>query len=323
MKKIIYLIGTLILVLALAIGCTTDESDPNQVDEDTGAIDQEDLDPTPDEDVEKTAEEIMTDFENTLNESLGDAGDFIERNSVKLSEIEVDQMVSDLLNKTEEGIDSARQRIQEVDVDDEIMEAFDGDLYLTQEQIDDLENDELRQELDRLQSENYRLINLEGQYYPAVNYEGFKKYDEYVSDEIRDYIDLKARDANKPIALDAALYISYDELADRLVATENYVKKYGEGDRFGEALNMYRNKLHIYLLGTDNTPITEEGSDKIKEDLMDSYKRTALIKDSSTGFIVGKYIVLIDENQGEIDQNIKDQALLLIEEATELIGASK
>lgn len=326
MKKLTYIIGIMILVLALAVGCTTDENDPGKVDEDQGVIDKdedEDIDEAPDEDDNRTAEDILKDFGDKVEDSLTDAGEFIDKNVEKLSEIEIDQMVSDLINKTEDGIDKVKQKIQEIEIDNELMDSFDGDLYLTQDRIDKLENEELRDELNRIHNENYRLINLEGEYYPIVNYEGFKRYDEHVSEEVRDYIDLKARDADKPVATDASLYITYDELADRIVATENYVKKYGEGDRYGEALNMYRNKLHAYLLGLPNTPMTEIGSDKIKEDLMDSYKQTALIKDSSTAFIVGKYIAVIDSKQGVIDDEVKAQAELLLEEATELIGTGK
>lgn len=315
--------GTFILVLALAVGCTTDTDDDTGLTDGDDVVTEEDLDPTTEEEEVKPAEDILADFGDKIEESLSEAGDFINKNMEKLSEIEVDEMVSKLMIKTEEGIDNVRQKIQDIDVDNELNETFDGELYLSQDQIDRLDNDELREELIRLQSENYRLINLEGEYYPAVNYEGFKKYEEHVSDELREYIDLKTRDADKPVALDAAIYISYDELADRIVATENYIKQYGEGDRYGEAINMYRNKLSMYLLGLPNTPITESDSDKIRADLMESYKETALIKDSSTGFIVGKYINLIDQNQGIIDDEILAQGQMLIEEATELIGTGK
>ncbi len=321
MKRFIYLVGMLILLLALGVGCTNSENDPDKLDEGQVTIDEDELDL--EEDEETTAEEIIKDFENKLESSLNDAGTLIEKKMEKLSEIEVDQMVLNLMNKTEENIDEIRQKIQNIDVKDELRHAFDGDLYLTQDLINNLQNDDLRKELNRLQSENYRLINLEGEYYPIVNYEGFKKYDGHVSDEVRDYIDLKARDSNKLVALDAAIYISYDELADRIVKTEDYIKKYGEGDRYGEALNMYRNKLHMYLLGTDNTPITDVGSNKIKEEVMESYKETALIRDSSTGFIVGKYINIIASNKGVIDDDVRSKGQMLLEEATELIGTGK
>lgn len=325
MKKKFYIIGTIILVLALSIGCTNNQEDVKGNDE--GVIvdkDNQDLDDEVDTtDEEKTAEDIMKDFADKVEKSLSDAGNFLEKNMDKLSQVEVDKMVSNLINKTEENVDKIREKIANMDKDQEIIDAFDDDLYLTQDQIDQMDNDELRKELDRLQAENYRLINLEGQYYPAVNYEGFKKYEDHVSDEIKDYIALKARDSNKPLALDGGLYISYEELADRIIETENYIKKYGEGDRYGEALEMYKNKLSMYLLGIPNTPITEENSDKIKDDLMESYKQTALISDSSTGFIVGKYINLIEKNNGVIDDEIKRHGEVLLEEANELIRAKK
>lgn len=327
MKKVIYLTATLVLVLSLTIGCTSDKTDPDDsnkgviVDEDQEAADKSDKDD--DVEDERTAEDIMDEFGDKIEISLIDAGNFIDKNIDKLSETEVDEMVSELIKRTEENIEKVRSRISDIDKDQEVMDSFKDDLYLSQDQIDKMNDDELKEELKKLQDENYRLINIEGQYDPVVNYEGFKKYDDHVSDEVRDYINLKARDTNKPVALDGELYISYEELADRIIETENYIKKYGEGDRYAEALNMYRNKLNIYMLGLPNTPMTEDSSDKIKQELMDSYEQTALIQDSSSGFIVGKYIKAIKENKNLIDDEIKSKGELLLEEATELIGRGK
>lgn len=320
MKRIIYLMGTTILVLALAIGCTTNKDDVEDkgdgviIDKDEQVIDNKG---------DRTSEEIMDEYEEKVGESLSNAGDFIDKERDKLSETEVDEMVTKLIKNTEANVSKVEERISNLNKDQGIMDSFDDDIYLTQEQIDNMDDEELKEELNKLQTENYRLINLEGQYYVSVNYEEFKKYDEHVSDELRDYINLKTRDSDKPVALDAALYISYEELADRIVETENYIKKYGKSDRYEEVLDMYRDKLSIYLSGLPNTTMTEEGSDKIKADLIDSYKKTSLIKDSSTGFIVGKYVNQIEKNEGNINDDIRNQAELLLEEAIELISTTK
>ena len=320
MKRIIYLMGTTILVLALAIGCTTskdnidDKGDGVIIDKDEQVVDNQD---------DRTSEEIINEYEEKVKESLSNAGDFIDKEKDKLSETEVDKMVTRLIKYTEENVDKVEKKINKLDKDQEIMDLFGDDIYLTQEQIDNIDDKDLKEELNKLQTENYRLINLEGQYYVSVNYEEFKRYEGHVSDELRDYIDLKARDTNKPVALDGGLYASYEDLAERIIASENYIKKYGGNDRYEEVLDMYRNKLSMYLSGLPNTPITEEGSDKIKVDLMDSYKKTSLIKDSSTGFIVGKYVNIIEKNQGNINDDIRNQAELLLQEAIELIGKRK
>ncbi len=321
MKKILYLVASFILILALAVGCTNDQDEGELTDGDD-VITEEDLDPSSDED-EKTGEEILSDFEVKVEESLADAEDMIDRNLEGVSEIEMDEMVSKLMTRTEEELDDLGQKIRAIDTEDELYDKFGGEAYISEDQIDELENDDLREELERLYSQNYRMINLEGDYYPAVNYEAFKKYDQYVSDEVREYVDLKARDANDPAAVDGEIYISYEDLADRIVRTENYITQYGDGDRYGEAINMYRNKLSMYLLGLPNSSISEDDSDMIREDLIRSYRETALIEDSSTGFVVGKYINMINQNEGIVNGELLSQGQMLIEEATELIGTGK
>ncbi len=321
MKRRIYLIGILILVLSLTVACTQDEDELDKT-EGNGPVSSEDqIDEEDDE--PKDSEDIAMEFEDKINSSLEEAGEFIEKNMEKLNSIEVDQMISKLIDETEEGIGSRKRRIEQIDEDQELAKSLGQGLFFDEEGLENIENEELREELENLFSDNYRLINLEGEYYPIVNYEALKKYDEHMSGEVRDYIELKARDANQPVAIDGALYIDYEELADRIIETENYIKRYGQGDRYEETINMYRNKLNIYLLGLPNTPITDLDSEKIREDLLESYNETELITDSLTGFIVGKYRNLILAKEGIIDDEVRGKAELLLEEAIELMGMGK
>ena len=320
MKRRLYLIGILILVLAITVACTQDEDKLDKADKDEVVDIEEDID---EEDELEDSEDIAIVFEDKINISLEEAGDFIEKNMDKLNSIEVDQMISKLIDETEEAIGSRKRRIEQLDEDQELSSSLGEELFFDEEEIKNIENEGLREELESLMADKYRLINLEGEYYPIVNYEAFKRYDAHVSDEVRDYIDLKARDAKEPVAIDGALYIDYDELADRIVETENYIKKYGQGDRYEETINMYRNKLNLYLLGLPNTPITELDSERIREDLLKSYNDTELIKDSLTGFIVGKYRNVILAKEGIVDDEVRGKAELLLEEAIELMGMGK
>ena len=42
---------------------------------------------------------------------------------------------------------------------------------------------------------------------------------------------------------------------------------------------------------------------------MESYGKTANIKDSSTAFVINKYIKIIDENKGIINKEVEDEVI--------------
>lgn len=280
------------------------------------------------EDAEKDVvnkDKIMKEFDNMIknrNESDKIVA-FIDENIGKLSQIEGDHMVSNLEGALHATLDLATDKLFELDIDGELMNIAGTEQFFPEDKVKDIQNEKLRDEVTRLFKSKYKLINLEGNYYPIVDYEKIKQYSNYISDEMEEYIDIKAMDSNEPVAVDAGLIISYDDLAARIIKTENYISKYSGGQRYEEMLGYYRDKLDMYLSGLPNTPIAEYETNKIYKDVFESYKKTSNVKDSVTAFIVTKYINLIEENELIINENVKDKVLSLVNEALSLLETSK
>jgi len=273
---------------------------------------------------EENREKIMKGFNNILStKKPAEILDYINENISKLTTIEGDKMVLELQNLLENSLDSFTNKILSMDKDGELMNIAGLELFFPEESIKDIKDEKLREEIENLFNSKYKLINVEGQYYPIVDYEKFKQYNKYMSDEIKDYIKIKAKVSNDPMALDAGLRISYDELANRIVEVEKYIQKYSEGQKYEEMLGMYRDWLGFYIAGLPNTPIADFYTKKIFKDVMESYGKTANIKDSSTAFVINKYIKIIDENKGIINKVVEDEGLSLINEALSLLETSK
>ncbi|QQY79589.1 hypothetical protein EDD65_11046 [Keratinibaculum paraultunense] len=188
-------------------------------------------------------------------------------------------------------------------------------LFFNEANVEKITNDNLKELISKIIQGKYRLINLEGAFYPIIDYEALKVYDKYISDELKDYIDIKAMDSNEPTIIDGSLMISFDELAERLMAVENYIKKHSEGIRCEELLRLYGTYLIFYLEGADNTPIYDEETYKIKDEVLSSYKKTMKSKDTVLSYIIGKYMNIIEENQFIIDEDIISQITVLHNEA--------
>ena len=281
----------------------------------------EELEPTE----EVTIEEIMKDFNNIVESknSPDKIVAFIDENIEKLSQIEGDEMLSELERALEKFLESETNKIFDLDKDGELIGLAGEELFFPKEKVQEIKNDELRTEIIRVLDSKYKLINLEGNYYPIVDYEKLQEYDKNISDELKDYFAIKALDSNMPVAIDGGLYISYDELSQRILKIEDFTQRYSGGQRHEEMLKAYRDKLSIYLLGIDNSPIADEETQKIHQDLLNSYKKTANIKDAITSFILNKYVNLIEENDYIVNQTVKENVLSLINEALSLLEASK
>ncbi len=308
----------LVLVIALA-GCKKKNNDIVEPGKDS--IQSKDDSGKDEVDVK----EVMKEFDKLIKnaDEPNEIVKFIDEHIKGLSQIEGDKMIIDLENILESSISSETDKLFEVDTDGELMTIAGTELFFPDNKVKDIQDEELRDYVKKLIESNYKLINLEGSFYPIVDYEKMKQYNNHISDEVKDYIAIEALDSNKPVAIDAGLVISYDELAERIIKIENYIQKYSEGKRYEEMLGNYRSKLTFYLNGLDNTPIADYETKKIYKDVFDSYEKTTNTKDSVTAFVVRKHINNIEESKYIIDKNVTDKVLSLVNEALSLLETSK
>lgn len=270
-------------------------------------------------------EELMKDFNNIVKS--GNEPDkivtFIDKQIDNLSDIEGDLMVLQLEKSLEKSLDSVGDKIIELDEDGELIKIGGSELFFPEDKVKDIKNDKLRQEVEKALNSKYKLINLEGTFYPIIDYEKLQGYNNNISPELKDYVAIKAMDSSKPVAIDGALYISFDELSGRILKTEDYLQKYSGGQRHEEMLKNYKDKLELYLLGLPNTPISDYKTNKIEEEVLESYKDTVNTKDRITAYIVRKYLSSIEGNEYIIDENVTGNIVALVNEAISLLKESK
>lgn len=316
-RRIFLVLMSIALVLGLA-GCkkkNPDKTDPSKNPE--GVVDDS-------SEAEKDKAEIMKEFDSVLKtDDLSKILGFIDDNIGSLSQIEGDRMVMDLEASLEESLNSTMDSIFKADPNGELINIGGLELFFPEEKVKDIENEELRNQVTKLLENKYKLINIEGSFYPIIDYEKLKEYNNYVSDEIKEYIEIKAIDSNSPVVIDAGLLISYDELISRIIKTETYIQKYSGGPKHEEILSLYRSKLAFYLGGVDNTPISDPNTNKIYDSIFESYKKTSNIKDSVTAYVVNKYINTIEENDFIINKAVQDEVVSLVNEALSIVEVSK
>ncbi|WP_052755996.1 hypothetical protein [Paenibacillus durus] len=106
----------------------------------------------------------------------------------------------------------------------------------------------------------YKLETSEGMYYPVMHYEGFKFFKPYIGKDIAAYIDLMAADSNKPALSDAAIVITWDELINRALALESFVKQYPKSNRTAAVKDKLQLMEMFVFYGSNNTPAYEYGT---------------------------------------------------------------
>lgn len=275
------------------------------------------------EDDEKA--KIMEEFSNIVksdNEPIK-VKEFVDKNINKLSQLEGNIMIDEIEKIMEEYIEEYTDDILELDKKSELMKIAGDEMFYPEDRIKDIKDDKLKEEVSKLYDSMYKLINLEGKFYPMVDYAKLQSYNNNVTDEWKEYLGIKAMDSNDPPLIDGGLRIGYDELANRLIKVETYLNKYVIGERRDEMLLNYENKLRVYLKGVDNSPIADTKTKKINANVLNSYEDVSHMENYISSHILYKYIESIKGNKNIIDESILKQAENLIEEALEMLSEFK
>ena len=309
MKRKFILSILLIVILALFLAACNNESpveDPNP-------------DPNPNNEEEENAveeNELMEDFREIADKNNPyEIKEFIDENIHKVSEEEASEMVDKLDRSLVNNIGAINDGIVTLDEDGELIEIGSTDFFFDRENVQEIDNEKLRQEVDMALDNGYKLINVEGSYNIIVDYARLQEYNDYISEKLVDYLEIRAMDSENPPFADAALIIEYDDLAERILKTEEYLTNYPESIRYVEMLDIYETKLDFYLRGIPNTQIYDYATNEIYDSPYDSFTRTSQVEDSITAHVTGQYLDVIDENDRIIDMDVLARGEELVEEA--------
>jgi hypothetical protein len=319
-KKWMLILLSLVMVMALA-ACGNNEEEVQEPEAEP---------PVQEEPVQEAEEDekemIMDEFRAIVEEgeaSVDNIKQFMHENLPALGELEGNYMLDNLENALKKEIDVVNKNIAEFDAEEELMELFGEDFSLSPDMIGEIEDVDLRATVQNAYDNHYRLISREGQVEAVIDYSSLKEYQEKVTDEWKEYIDIMAAESDQPPFSDGALTITFDELAERILRIENYLNRYISGPRQEELLELYENRLTAYYKGLPNTPIAAYDSGEILENVYESYESTAANDGYVTSSMIGEYRIAIRDNDMIVDDGILALADQYIDESVRVLREFK
>ena len=154
----------------------------------------------------------------------------------------------------------------------------------------------------------YSVYMAEGMYYiepdPQFLLGNFKTN---ISDDLFDYLTYRSEEVENHTYSDAAIMISWNELADRMVDWENFLSKYPDSDYFEDAKSMYEVYRFSFLIGANNTPAYEYPTEILDTKLLESYKRyISDYPESSFTPVLKDLLILLDEESYKKTEKIME-----------------
>lgn len=189
----------------------------------------------------------------------------------------------------------------------------------------------LDQNLSKLDKEYAgNLIHLYEHYILEFNQEGIDydqwivKYEKYISPALRGFYQLLAEEQNVPMAEDAVLKISWDELLKRAYKMEMFIMDNKKYTLISDDLNwMYGKYLNALVMGTNGTPIFDYKTQAFSEDAKTAYAGFInRYPDSTTAWALTEYFTYLDSIQFTMDYNDKFASKLFFDTCDWLVSES-
>lgn len=184
--------------------------------------------------------------------------------------------------------------------------------YLNREKVLQSEPDLKSNLIDSL-NKGYRIQSAEGSYFYEIDYQKIiQVFGDYLTKEYRDYLKIKAKMVNSPILADAALIVTRDKIAERIVEIENFRLTYPYSNFIDEINNIYSFYVSNFIYGNVNTPNFEsnnkynEGSIAVFQDTINKYPHThfADILKNTINLLNANLNILTDDIKEKINNSI-------------------
>ncbi|MFX3632704.1 MAG: hypothetical protein ACE3L7_06480 [Candidatus Pristimantibacillus sp.] len=142
----------------------------------------------------------------------------------------------------------------------------------------------------------YKLKTSEGMYYPVMHYQGFQQFKSHVKKDIAVYIDVMAVESNNPMMNDGAIVIGWDEVIDRALQIEDFLKNYPNSNRGAVIRNEFSYMKSRVFYGASNTPVYDSADGKVlklETEVREAYE-AAIAKDTGGSKLIESLEQLLD-----------------------------
>ncbi|MBB6633607.1 hypothetical protein [Cohnella thailandensis] len=243
---------------------------------------------------------ILDAFKGKISEkaSYADLNAQLDADLPKVSKDTADEMLRQLLAYYETNLSEMQSSFEEEKLQQQLQKV---QWPFTEDQLSTIEDGAAREKVQAALDGGFKLETAEGFAFPVVDYGKLKRFDSYASPAMKDYVALLALESDQKRAADGGLTISWEELANRTLTAERFVKDYPDSPEKAKATERYLLYLTNLLYGLDNTPIFDFDTYKVKPDITELYEKIVSENpDTATAKLAQEFLDVLAKTDGYV-----------------------
>jgi hypothetical protein len=234
---------------------------------------------------------------------LSELKGYVDKRIQDASKMMVDRFVAYYEERLLESQTDMSHIFFEEGVQEALIEVFDYN-YITRKALVGIDNQDLADKILPILDMGYKIEQSEGMYYPIVDYTILNTYGDYVTDGVKQYLQLRQRESDIMAYSDAAIIVPWSELGQRLLMAEKILDAPLPESMEASLKETFKWTLMFYTLGTNNTPVFDYEEKRIIDaEIIESFNNMAenggpIVKDVMTQYLE----VLIEEDYNGTDK---------------------
>ncbi|SHJ95379.1 hypothetical protein [Tepidibacter formicigenes] len=267
---------------------------------------------------QKRENRIVNNFQRLIEKNVSEKEiiEFVNKNINNVSKINASDFVLGIEKIQNNNIKNCIYDFFEGDIQEKLIAQFRYDFTI--DNMEDIEDEYVKNFIKKVRGKGYKVVMKEGAYYPIIDYEIYKQYSKYVTDDIKDYIYLMAKECNEISVSNKRINISWDELYKRAVESEKIMNKHSNSQKINEIKALYLYYVEIYINGTYNSPTFNYIDKKLRNEVKKSYLGLDY-EESELGKIIKDYLKVLDKNNYKLTNEVKKYKSFILENLKEKI----
>lgn len=214
------------------------------------------------------ADSIMKDFNAIVqkNSNVEEVAAFISDNISLVAKDDASKMVVELEKLQQKSLPEFESLFAKEDLQTKI-----ANEYQAIRVNDEIKDAQVKDLITKTKNSGYKVETAEGSFFPIIDYEFYKKFTNYVSPDIKDYINIMAVESKKVPAKDAALVIGWDEIINRSLSQEKFINTYKDSIKLNDVKQLYKKYVTFSLYGANNTPLFSYDANALDPEAREAY----------------------------------------------------
>ncbi|UVI27571.1 hypothetical protein [Paenibacillus spongiae] len=218
-----------------------------------------------------SADKVINQYEALLKQGkLPKAFSYLNEHIDEVTKYQAMILVLHLENAVKKALPSMVDRIGKTSVQTQINKVYKiGDSFA--DVIKRTNDKSLKALLQEAADSGFKLETAEGFYFPVVRYAALQKFNPYVTDDIKAYMDIMTVESEKASVKDAGLMIGYQELVNRALSQERFVKQFPSSNRIAQVKQLFQSYKILTFYGVNNTPLFDYDTKVIQPNAKKGY----------------------------------------------------